>query len=98
MGAHRNRYPDLERLEPEYLAELLRRSNLSSMDRQIAVSVVQWPMTYEDIGANLGTDDEPRFLTGSAVRKRMRDIIAPRLRELMETDCRKKKTRRKAGA
>ncbi|MBP3411373.1 MAG: hypothetical protein J6M10_10310 [Clostridia bacterium] len=98
MGAHKNRYPDLEKLEPEYLADLLRRSNLSVDDRQIATSVVQWQMTYEDIGAGLGEidDDNPRTLVGSTVRKRMKNIIAPRLRELMNADATRKQ--RKAGA
>ena len=48
MGA-RAKYPDLKRLEPVYLAELLERSNLSASDRQIAVSVIQWDMTYVEI-------------------------------------------------
>ena len=53
MGA-RAKYPDLKRLEPVYLAELLERSNLSASDRQIAVSMIQWDMTFVEIGAALG--------------------------------------------
>ena len=45
MGA-RAKYPDLRKLDPVYLAELLQRSNLSASDRQIAVSVIQWDMTF----------------------------------------------------
>lgn len=94
MGA-RAKYPDLKRLEPVYLAELLERSNLSATDRQIAVSVIQWDMTFVEIGAALGESDRTRELDRSTVGRRMRSIIAPRLRELIATDQRR---REKAGA
>lgn len=94
MGA-RAKYPDLKRLEPVYLAELLERSNLSASDRQIAVSVIQWDMTFVEIGAALGESDRTRELDRSTVGRRMRSIIAPRLRELIATDQRR---REKAGA
>ena len=94
MGA-RAKYPDLKRLEPVYLAELLERSNLSASDRQIAVSVIQWDMTFVEIGAALGESDRTRELDRSTVGRRMRSIIAPRLRELIAAD---KLRREKAGA
>ena len=64
MGA-RAKYPDLKRLEPVYLAELLERSNLSASDRQIAVSMIQWDMTFVEIGAALGESDRTRELYSS---------------------------------
>lgn len=94
MGA-RAKYPDLKRLEPVYLAQLLERSNLSASDRQIAVSVIQWDMTFVEIGAALGESDRTRELDRSTVGRRMRSIIAPRLRELIAAD---KLRREKAGA
>lgn len=94
MGA-RAKYPDLKRLEPVYLAELLERSNLSASDRQIAVSVIQWDMTFVEIGAALGESDRTRELDRSTVGRRMRSIIAPRLRELIAAD---QRMREKAGA
>lgn len=94
MGA-RAKYPDLKRLEPVYLADLLERSNLSASDRQIAVSVIQWDMTFVEIGAALGESDRTRELDRSTVGRRMRSIIAPRLRELIAAD---KLRREKAGA
>ncbi len=93
-GAHA-KYPDLKKLEPGYLAELLARSNLSASDRQIAASVIQWEMTYADIGAALGESDRTRELDRSTIGRRMRTRIAPRLRELIEID-RQKQT--EAGA
>ena len=59
-------------------------------------------MTYEDIGAGLGdvNDENPRTLVGSTVRKRMKNIIAPRLRELLAADGERseKRIRMKIGA
>lgn len=94
MGAHA-KFEDLKKLEPEYLASLLERSNLSASDRQIAVSVLQWDMTYMDIGVALGEADNTREMDRSTVGWRMRTKIAPRLRELIEMDAQR---RAKAGA
>lgn len=85
MGAHA-KFPDLKKLEPTYLSELLARSNLSVSDRQIAVSALRWDMTYVEIGEALGKSDGTKRLDRSTVGWRMRTIIAPRLRELAETD------------
>ncbi len=87
-GAHA-KFPDLKKLEPEYLAELLARSNLSASDRQIAVSAIQWEMTYADIGVALGESDRTRELDRSTIGRRMRTRIVPRLRELIEMDYQK---------
>ena len=94
MGA-RAKYPDLKKLDPVYLAELLQRSNLSASDRQIAVSVIQWDMTFVEIGAALGESDRTHELDRSTVGRRMSRIIAPRLRELIAAD---HQPRAKAGA
>ena len=76
-------------MEPAYLAELLSRSNLSADDREIAVNVLMWSMTYVDAGEALGKEDETRVLDRSTVGWRMRTKIAPRLRELIARDIQK---------
>lgn len=85
MGAH-SKFEDLKKIEPEYLANLLARSNLSSKDREIAVNILRWDMTYVDAGEALGMNDETQRCDRTTVSWRMKNKIAPRLRELVALD------------
>ena len=85
MSAHRQ-FPQFEEIAPEHLAALLERSNLSDTDRQIAELRICHSMTYAEIGAALGTQDDPRYMDRSTVGKRMRTIIVPRLERLLASE------------
>ncbi len=54
------------------LEALLRRSTLSREDRQIAISLLQWDMSYIDVGAKMNMDRR-------TVSRRMKNRILPEL-------------------
>lgn len=72
----KKKFPQFVGLTAPELAKLLRRSMLSTEDRQIAVSVLQWDMDYIDVGAAVNMDRR-------TVSRHMNDIIAPELERLM---------------
>lgn len=71
----KKKFPDLADMDAPELTKLLRRSNLSREDRQIAVSCFQWNMDYIDVGAKVGMDRR-------TVSRHMKDDIVPTLRRL----------------
>lgn len=72
----KKKFPQLAGLTAPELTKLLRRSMLSSEDRQIAVSVLRWDMDYIDVGAKVNMDRR-------TVSRHMNEIIAPELERLL---------------
>ena len=52
----RARFPTMAGVDAMQLKTLLRRSTLSREDRQIAISLLQWDMSYIDVGAKMNMD------------------------------------------
>lgn len=85
MGAHR-KFPEFRFITPDELEDLLKRSNLTYEEREIARQVITWNRSYADIGECL-TDARGKDISysRSTIGYKMRKIIAPRLLELIES-------------
>ena len=68
----RARFPTMAGVDAMQLEALLRRSTLSREDRQIAISLLQWDMSYIDVGAKMNMDRR-------TVSRRMKNRILPEL-------------------
>lgn len=68
----RARFPTMAGVDAMQLKTLLRRSTLSREDRQIAISLLQWDMSYIDVGAKMNMDRR-------TVSRRMKNRILPEL-------------------
>ena len=71
----KKKFPDLADMDAPELAKLLRRSTLSTEDRQIAVSCFRWDMDYIEVGAKVNMDRR-------TVSRHLNDTIVPELRRL----------------
>ncbi len=60
------------------MSRLILEARLSPTDVQIAASRLMWGMDYADIGAAVGMDR-------SAVSKRLRGLIVPRIELVMDS-------------
>lgn len=70
-------YPQFDGLSSSEMLRLIIEARLSRTDIQIAASRLVWGMEYADIGAAVGMDR-------SAVSKRLRGQIVPRIEKIME--------------
>ena len=68
----RARFPTMAGVDAMQLEALLRRSTLSREDRQIAISLLQWDMSYIDVGAKMNMDRR-------TVSRRRKNRILPEL-------------------
>ena len=68
----RARFPTMAGVDAMQLEALLRKSTLSREDRQIAISLLQWDMSYIDVGAKMNMDRR-------TVSRRMKNRILPEL-------------------
>ncbi len=68
----RARFPTMAGVDAMQLEALLRGSTLSREDRQIAISLLQWDMSYIDVGAKMNMDRR-------TVSRRMKNRILPEL-------------------
>lgn len=68
----RKRFPGLAHLDNNDIRRLLKRSTLSRLDRQIAISSLCWSMDDADIAAAVKYDR-------SSVSRHLRDVIVPHL-------------------
>lgn len=65
-------YPQLDGLTASGMSRLILEARLSPTDVHIAAARLVWGMDYADIGAAVGMDR-------SAVSKRLRSLIVPRI-------------------
>lgn len=72
-------YPQFDGISSSCMSRLIIEARLAPTDVQIAASRLVWGMDYADIGAAVGMDR-------SAVSKRLRDKIVPRI-ELVVRNC-----------
>lgn len=78
MSAY-DEYPQFDSLSSSEMLRLIIEARLSRTDIQIAASRLVWGMEYADIGAAVGMDR-------SAVSKRLRGQIVPRIELVMSYD------------
>ena len=74
-------YPQFDGLSSSEILQLIIEARLSRTDIQIAASRLVWGMEYADIGAAVGMDR-------SAVSKRLRGQIVPRIELVIHAEMR----------
>lgn len=74
-------YPQFDGLSSSEMLHLIIEARLSRTDIQIAASSLVWGMEYADIGAAVGMDR-------SAVSKRLRGQIVPRIELVIHAEMR----------
>lgn len=74
-------YPQFDGLSSSEMLHLIIEARLSRTDIQIAASRLVWGMEYADIGATVGMDR-------SAVSKRLRGQIVPRIELVIHAEMR----------
>lgn len=72
-------YPQFDGITSSCMSRLILEARLAPTDVQIAASRLVWGMDYADVGAAVGMDR-------SAVSRRLRDRIVPRIALVMQ-DC-----------
>lgn len=77
MGKIYEEYPQFDGVTSSVMSRLIIEARLSPTDVQIAASRLVWGMDYADIGAAVGMDR-------SAVAKRLRDRIVPRIELIIQ--------------
>ena len=80
MSAY-DEYPQFDGLSSSEMLRLIIEARLSRTDIQIAASRLVWGMEYADIGAAVGMDR-------SAVSKRLRGQIVPRIELVIHAEMR----------
>ena len=70
-------YPELEGMTEAEINEAIRAARLGPADTQIATGRLVWRMCWADIGAAVNMDR-------TTAMRRMKNIIIPRLAELLE--------------
>lgn len=72
-------FPQFDGLTASAMSRLILEARLAPTDVQIAASRLIWGMDYADIGAAVGMDR-------SAVSRRLRDRIAPRIALILQNN------------
>lgn len=72
-------FPQFDGLTASAMSRLILEARLAPTDVQIAASRLIWGMDYADVGAAVGMDR-------SAVSRRLRDRIVPRIALIMQNN------------